>query len=148
MGLIEAVGTGPVALDTAPFVYFIEEHPRYGPVLEPLFQAIAGGRLRAVTTGITLLEALVLPVRRNDRVLAARYEAALTGSAGLRFIELDRALLRAAAEIRAATSAKVPDALQIAGALRGGCTALLTNDRRLPGSPGLKVLRVEDFAPP
>lgn len=32
MGLIEDVGGGPVALDTAPFIYFIEEHPRYLPV--------------------------------------------------------------------------------------------------------------------
>jgi hypothetical protein len=28
VGLTAALGAGPVAIGTAPFVYFIEEHPR------------------------------------------------------------------------------------------------------------------------
>ncbi len=43
MGLIEELGSGPVALDTAIFIYFIEEHPIYLPLLEPVFQAIDAG---------------------------------------------------------------------------------------------------------
>ena len=146
MGLIDALGAGPVAVDTAPFVYFIEEHPRFGPMVELLFAAIDGGELQAVTTAITLLETLVVPLRRNDRPLAARYEALLTRSRGLELIDLDRPLLRAAAEIRAATGVRSPDALQIAGALRSGCTALVTNDRRLPGNLGLRIVQMADFA--
>lgn len=145
MGLIEAVGAGPVAVDTAPFVYFIEEHPRFGPAVEPLFTAIADGELQAVTTGVTLLETLVVPLRRNDRRLAARYEALLTRSRGLELIDLDRPLLRAAAEVRAATGIRSPDALQIAGALRARCTALVTNDRRLPANLGLEIVQLADF---
>lgn len=145
MGLIEAVGDGPVALDTAPFVYFIEEHSRFCAIVAPLFEAIDRGELPAVTTGITLLETLVVPLRRNDRELAVRYEALLTQSRGLRMIDLDRELLRAAAEIRAATGAKSPDALQLAGAVTFGCTAMLTNDRRFPKTPELQVLELSDF---
>jgi predicted nucleic acid-binding protein len=89
LGLIEAVGAGPVALDTAPFIYFIEEHPQYAPVVKPLFEAIDDGAVEAVTTGITLIEALVVPLRLNDRELADRYEDLLTGSRGLRLLDLD-----------------------------------------------------------
>lgn len=39
MGLIDNVGNGPVALDTAAFIYFIEAHPLYLPALLPLFAA-------------------------------------------------------------------------------------------------------------
>lgn len=145
MGLIDAIGSGRVALDTAPFIYFIEEHPQYTPVVEPLFEAIDAGALEAVTTAITLVETLVVPLRLGDRELAERYEELLTKSRGLRLLDLDRALLRAAAEVRAATGVHLPDALQIAGALRAGCTALITNDRRLPTSPALNVIQLTDF---
>lgn len=145
MGLIEAVGAGPVALDTAPFVYFIEDHPRYGPAVEPLFSAIDREEIEAVTTGVTLVETLVVPLRQKQQELAARYRALLTRSRGLRMVDLSRSILRTAAEIRAATGARTPDALQLAGALAAGCTALVTNDRRLPTLPGLEILQIDDL---
>jgi hypothetical protein len=33
LALIEDVGAGPVGLDTAIFIYFIEEHERFLPVI-------------------------------------------------------------------------------------------------------------------
>jgi predicted nucleic acid-binding protein len=53
--------------------------------------------------------------------------------------------LRAAARLRAATGMRTPDALQVTAALAMRCRTLVTNDRRLPGVPGLKVLQVSDF---
>ena len=46
MGLIREIGKGPLALDTAAFIYFIEEHPRFLPVLDPVFAAIDAGAFR------------------------------------------------------------------------------------------------------
>lgn len=57
MGLLSDLGGGPVALDSSIFIYFIEEHPIYLPVVEPLFEAIDAGELEAVTSSLTLLEA-------------------------------------------------------------------------------------------
>ena len=50
-----------------------------------------------------------------------------------------------AAEIRAATSVRTADALQLAAALATKCTVLLTNDRRLPVLRDLVVLQLEAF---
>ena len=147
MGLIHDIGLGPVALDSVAFIYFIEEHPRYLPLLEPVFAAIDGGRLRAVTSSLTLLEVLVVPFRAEDLPLAARYEGLLTRSRGLHMVEIDREQLRAAAQLRAAhRRVRTPDALQLSAALSGGCTAMLTNDRRLPVVPGLRVLELREYA--
>jgi len=147
VGLIEDLGPGPVALDTQAFIYFIEEHPRYLPVVEPVFEAIEGERLQAVTSAVTLLEVLVIPYRENDPTLAASYEGILTRSRGLRMVELSASLLRAAAQLRAATSMKTPDALQVAAALTAGCSALVTNDGRWPERIGsLPILRIDDYA--
>lgn len=63
MGLIADIGRGPVALDTVVFIYFIEEHPRFLPVVAPVFSAVASARLPAITSGVTLLETLVIPYR-------------------------------------------------------------------------------------
>jgi hypothetical protein len=70
VGLVKELGAGPVALDTAPFIYLIEEHPQYLPIVRPVFKAIAAGTLPAVTSGLTLLETLVQPYRVGNAVLA------------------------------------------------------------------------------
>lgn len=147
MGLIRDIGRGPVALDTVAFIYFIEEHPRFLPILEPVFAAVDEGALAAVTSSLTLLEVLVVPLRVGDAPLAARYEDLLTRSRGLRMIEIDRQQLRAAAHLRGVyPRVRTPDALQLSAALAGGCSALVTNDRRLPAVAGLRVLELRPYA--
>jgi uncharacterized protein len=49
------------------------------------------------------------------------------------------ATFRCAAEIRAKLSFRTPDALHLAVALEGGCTAFYTNDARLSRFPDLTV---------
>ncbi len=144
---MEDVGDGPVALDTSIFIYFIEEHPTYLPLVEPVFVAIDGGSLAGVTSALTLLETLVAPYRAGDAPLAERYEALLTRSRGMRLIELDRPLLRSSAQLRARLRLKTPDALQIAAAFAANCTSYLTNDRDLPPIPGLRILQLRDYLP-
>ncbi len=61
MGLIADLEPGPVALDTQIFIYFIEEDRRYLPLIKPIFEAIARGDFIAVTSGLTLMEVLVVP---------------------------------------------------------------------------------------
>ncbi len=147
MGLIEDIGAGPVGLDTVIFVYFIEEHPEFLSLVEPVFATIDLGSLQGVTSALTLLETLVTPYRAGNTALAERYEALLTRSRNLRLIELDRPLLRAAAQLRASAGVKTPDALQLAAGLLTNCTAYLTNDRELPVIRGLRILQLRNYLP-
>jgi len=146
VGLIDAVGDGPIAIDTAVFIYFLEEHPVFLPIVEPLFEAIDAGRLRAVTSTLTLLETLVVPYRAGNIALAAQYEALLVRSRHLSLVDIDRPLLRAAAALRARHAIKTPDALQVAAALSAGCRSFVTNDRKLPTIPGLEVIDLGTWA--
>ena len=145
MGLRAAVGRGPVALDTAAFIYFIEEHPRYAPLVARLFSDADRGVRLIVTSALTLLEVLIVPYRAGDLALAERYEAILSHSCGVRLVELDRTQLRAAAQLRAAHRVRTPDALQLAAALTQRCSAFVTNDRAMPDIPGLRVLQLSDY---
>ena len=145
MGLIDDVAED-VAIDTAVFIYFIEEHPAFLPIVAPLFFDADRGRRRLVTSALTLLEVLVVPYRAGDGALAARYEALLTRSRGIRVVDLTRDQLRAAAQLRAATGIGAPDALQLVAALAMDCRTFVTNDRRLPAIPGLRVLQLSSYA--
>lgn len=147
MGLLRDLGDGPVALDTSIFLYFIEEHPLYLPLVQPLFEAIDAGKLEAVTSSLTLLEVLVIPFRFSNAALIDRYETLLTKSQGLRLVDLDRDFLRAVAQVRASTRAKTPDAIQLAAAMAAGCPVFLTNDDRIPDLPSLRVLLLGAYLP-
>ena len=145
MGLIRDLGRGPVGVDTAIFIYFIEEHSRFLPLIEPLFREVDEGRIELITSALTLLEVLVVPYRRGDHLLAARYESILTRSRGVRMADISRHHLRAAAQLRAGTGLKTPDSLQLVAALAAGCTAFLTNDRELPAVPGIPILQLASY---
>jgi len=141
------VGPGPIALDSVSFIYFIEDDPIFVPVLLPLFSAFDSGKASGFTSEITLLEVLVMPYRRGDMHLAERYETLLTRSRGLTMTGLGRAQLRTAAKLRALHSGlRTPDALQLATALTAGCSAFITNDRKLPAIPGLRLIQLSKYA--
>jgi predicted nucleic acid-binding protein len=145
VGLIDDLAGGPIAVDTAPFIYFVEADSRYAPIVEPLFQLAAHGARQLVTSALTLMELLVVPYRAGNRPLAERYEALLVRSRGLELVDLSRDVLRGAAQLRAVTGAGTPDAIQLATALAAGCRTLVTNDRRLPAMPGLNVIQLSDY---
>ncbi|MBV8186720.1 MAG: PIN domain-containing protein [Alphaproteobacteria bacterium] len=145
MALIDDVGVGPVALDTAIFIYFIEEDQRYLPLISPLFSRADEGKLDLMVCALTLLEVLVVPYRAGDLELAQRYEALLTRSRGVRMIDITRNHLRLAAQLRATTGAATPDALLLSISLSARCATFLTNDRRMPAVSGLKILQLDAY---
>jgi predicted nucleic acid-binding protein len=147
MGLIADLGRGTVGVDTPVFIYFIEEHYQFLPLLEPFFIEVNEGRREIITSALTLLEVLVVPYRSGNHLLAERYEALLTRSRGLRVAEISRDHLRAAAQLRATTGVKTPDALQLAAAMAAGCVSFLTNDRDLPAIPGLRIVQLASYLP-
>ena len=145
MGLMADLGSGRVGLDTAIFIYFIEENRRFLPAIEPLFREADRGARELVTSALTLLEVLVIPYRAGEHLLAGQYEALLTRGRGIRLVDLTHDQLRAAAQLHALTGVKAPDALQLVAAISAGCHTFLTNDRRLPAIPSLKIRQLSHY---
>ena len=145
MGLLSDLVEGSLGLDTSIFIYFVEEHPTYLPLVEPIFEAIDGGEVKGVTSALTLLETIVVPLRSGNESLARRYESLLTRSRGLKLVHLDLALLKAAAHLRAVSRIKTPDAIQLAAAFTEGCSTFLANDHRYPQFPGIRILQLDDY---
>ncbi len=65
MGWIDALRGKKAGLDTAPFIYFIEENQTYLSLIRPFFEALDQGSFTGITSAVTLLEVLVQPFRRN-----------------------------------------------------------------------------------
>jgi predicted nucleic acid-binding protein len=134
-----------IGLDTAPLIYFVEENPKYINLVGTLFESIAMGELRAITSVITLPEVMVHPYRRNNEALALRYRDILLNSEGPTTYSLDPASAEVAAQLRATFNLRTPDAIQIATVMSKGAEFFLTNDSHLPDLPALRVLVLDEL---
>lgn len=142
--LLHGLGERPVlALDTAPIIYWLEGHPRLAERFAPVFEAASSGAAQIVISTVTLAEVLGGPLRAGDELLAAQYREALTRSAGWQVLSLDVEAAVEAARIRAAYRLRLPDAIQVATAIRAGAAALVTHDNAFNRVRGLRVIGPE-----
>lgn len=140
-------GVARLGVDTAPFIYYIEENPTYLALVAPIFLAADAGRIALVTSTITVSEVLIHPLRLRADNLRDEYLDLFLNSANLEIQSIDIEVAQRAAELRVAHNIRLPDALQIAAALHAGCTAFLTNDRQLNRVDDLRILIVDDLDP-
>lgn len=145
MGLVDELQGTRVCIDTAPFIYFIEEHPKYLSIVRPVFAEIDTGRIEAITSTLTLLEVLVHPFKTNNDAIAKKYREILLHSSGLTTFELLHEYSESASRLRAKYSIKTPDAIQIAVGLFHKATSFLTNDPSLKRVSEIDVLVLDDF---
>jgi hypothetical protein len=73
VGWVDVLKGSIVGLDTAPLIYFTEENSAYSSVVDPFFEALGRGEITVVTSVVTLLEALVLPLKHGGKVLVQKY---------------------------------------------------------------------------
>lgn len=134
-----------VGLDTAPLIYFIEEHPKYLAVLDAFFLAVKEDKISVVTSTLTLTEVLVHPLRKDNLELVSEYKSILLSSKGLETIPINNEIAELAAGLRAKYQLMTPDALQIATAIYSGARHFITNDLKLRNVPDIKILCLDDL---
>jgi predicted nucleic acid-binding protein len=124
-------------VDSAPIIYVLEGHPKFGPRFKPLFEAHAAGRLRFAVTTITVAEVLTGPLQGGQEALARRYRAILES---WELITLDLGIAESAARLRAALRLALADAVQAASALAINAAALVTHDRDFSRVRPLRII--------
>jgi predicted nucleic acid-binding protein len=134
-----------VGLDTAPLIYFMEDHAKYRPVLVPFFEALDVGEFSAVTSVLTLCEVLTQPFRKGALELAEDYRRILLRAAHLTTLNVTPEIAEAAARLRADHNLRTPDAVQIATAIREGASSFVTNDTDLPSLPDLRMIVLDNL---
>jgi predicted nucleic acid-binding protein len=126
-----------VLIDSAPIIYFIEGHPKFGPRFKPVFEAHAAGRLRFAVTTVTIAEVLTGPLQAADEALGRRYRAILES---WQPIALDVDIAESAARLRASLRLKLAEAIQAASALAINAAALVTHDRDFSRVRALRII--------
>ncbi|HEY4263889.1 MAG TPA: PIN domain-containing protein [Micropepsaceae bacterium] len=124
-------------IDSAPVIYFMEAHPKWASRFRPVFEAHAAGRFRFAVTTITIAEVLIGPFKAGDEVLGRRYRSVLES---WQRIDLDLDIADSAARLRASLGFKLPDAIQVASALKINAAALVTHDRDFSRVRSLRVI--------
>jgi predicted nucleic acid-binding protein len=132
-----------VGLDSAPFIYHFEEHPRYQALCAEIFDLMDTCAVQAVTSTVTLIEVLTQPLAKGDQDLSRRYEQYLRFGPSLTLRSLDPDLALKAAQMRARYQIRTPDAIQLAASLEFGARVFLTNDDRLRKVTEIEVIVLE-----
>ncbi|MGI8504260.1 MAG: type II toxin-antitoxin system VapC family toxin [Hassallia sp.] len=139
-------GVRRLFIDSAPVIYFIEQHPQYFPSVRVVFEQIQNSLILGVTSAITLAECLVRPYRLEQTQLQQSFINLMLGGNNMIFQAINNPTMAIeAAEIRARYNLQLPDAFQITVALAAGCEAFLTNDVTFKRVTQLRVLVLDDF---
>ena len=127
-----------VLVDSAPVIYVLEEHPKFAPRFQPLFDRHSAGEISFAVTTMTIAEVLSGPFRVGEEALAKRYRAVMES---WQVVNLTAEIAESAARFRATLKLKLPDAIQVASAIAVNADALVTHDRDFSKVKTLTVLR-------
>lgn len=127
------------ALDTNIFIYHFEENPAYVGFTEALFEKIESGRVKAVTSALTLHEVLTGTRKAGDDRLFALYRDLVGSFPNLHLIPFDARIAEISSDLRARYDLPTPDAIQVATAIHAGAESFITNDARLKRVREIKV---------
>jgi predicted nucleic acid-binding protein len=117
-----------IFIDTAPLIYYIEEHKDYLSYLNLLFENLTKNNNTIFTSVITLLEVLVLPYKNNNPELANKYKEILENSNDIHLYSVTAEISKNAASLRAKYNIRTPDSIQFATAIMTQADTFLTND--------------------
>lgn len=132
-----------IYVDTAVVIYSVEFNPVYWQLLQPLWAKLQANQLQIITSELTILETLVVPLRTQNTVLINAYEQLLSGT-DIQLVPISQQILREAAILRATTNLKTPDAIHATTALSVNCSFFLTNDRAFRNVPNLPTSILDD----
>jgi predicted nucleic acid-binding protein len=124
-----------IYLDASPVIYLVQQVVPFWPTVRTRLSA---GGVVCVSSDLTRMVCLVLPLRNGDTRLVADFDTFFSADVA-EMVSFTPAVFRRAAEIRAQFNFRTPDALHLAAAVEVTCDRFLTNDALLTRYPGLAV---------
>jgi predicted nucleic acid-binding protein len=129
-----------VVVDSAPVIYFLENHRGLAQRFATLFERAFTGDIAIMVSAITLAEVLSGPLSVGNEVLAETYRTALTSSEGWSLVPVTEQIATSAARFRAKYRLKLPDAIQLSTVVTSGAYALVTHDRDFRAVTDVRVI--------
>ena len=117
-----------IGIDTAIFIYLIEENPEWVDEAAVVFEWLLSSGNSGVTSTLTMTELLVQPYRLGKTELVDQFYALLSTYPNLEWVAPTLEISDLAAQLRAVHGLRTPDAIQAATAIKYGATAIVSND--------------------
>jgi predicted nucleic acid-binding protein len=98
MRILDSIQGNLVYLDVNIWIYALEGYPDFWEEITLLFQAIDRGNLKAVTSELSLAEALVKPMQLQNESLQKAYKTAISNCQNVTVLPVEREILIQAAQ--------------------------------------------------
>lgn len=134
-----------IAIDSSVFIYQFEQHPQFEPLCSHIFDLLSRRRIFLITSMITVSEILVRPFSNGNIRLIELYESVFFSLPNFSLVDIDYRLAKMASLLRSQYNILLPDAFQIAAALKLRAQVFVTNDVRLKKVKDIKVLCLKDY---
>lgn len=150
--LLAAVGTsGPMVLDTSVVLSYLNGTDIFSAAATVLFdELVVTGSHPSTISAITVTETLVRPYRSSPAA-ALIAETFLAHFANLRVRDVDGAVARAGARLRATSNLRTPDALIVATAIVEEIPIIVACDDQwkaaLADVPAVRLVHLKDHLP-
>lgn len=135
-----------VYFDTNVLIYVFADTPHFVEASLPFFDAIEQGVFMGFTGDITLGELLVQPIMDNDLSTSNRIKSFFDKAQIISLVSHTREDFELMAQIRAQNKLKAMDAIQVATAIRSGCSVLVTGDKNMAQrAAGIETININQW---
>ncbi|MDN5310586.1 type II toxin-antitoxin system VapC family toxin [Methanolobus sp. WCC5] len=134
-----------IGIDSMLFIYLFEDNQFFSDICASILGEIESGVKEGITSSITLLEILVKPRIDGNVAAVEDYKNILIDFPNLEIIDVSVQIADIASALRAKYSIKTPDAIQVATAIKEGCTSFITNDYALKKIDEIEVIILRDL---
>lgn len=128
-----------VYLDTNFWIYYLENHPKFGKVCQNFLKRCLNDRTTIITSALTLTEIFVLPIKESNIPLIQTYHQ-LFSLPNIQIIDINQAIAFEASKIRATYNFSTPDCLHLSTAIIKKCQLFVSDDDDLKKIKDIKVI--------
>ena len=144
MGSLDLPSEGLIYIDASTLIYSVERVEPYRELISPMWEQAESGNLTIVSSPVLVIETLVKPIRDANKEIADQYHSIFMSNV-VNLLEGSYEVAELAAQVRASTGLKTPDALHAATALHANCARFITNDAAFRRVQGLPTIVLDDF---
>lgn len=134
-----------VGVDTQMIVYQFEEKPKFVELTRAFFEVCEEEMIEVVTSAVSVAEVFSNKKVLENESLVKAYTSVFEAMPGLRVLGLGIDLSKLAGGLRVKYGLRLPDAYQLAAAMKGRCGLFVTNDKHFVKVKELKVLLLKDY---
>lgn len=134
-----------IALDSAVFIYFLENNPKFGGMSEAIFELAENDKLKIACSLLISIEVLTGYRKVKDEVAEHKFKSILKDFSNIEIHDFPEKLVNQTANLRVKYNIKTPDAIHLATAIEHKADFFITNDKQLKNVKEIKVLYLGDY---